>query len=152
MAEKKRIVREASESRQERIKHRERKVAIRSRSEWLRMAQTVFNQFIRKRDENELCASCGRNHQGQWHAGHYLSVGARPELRFNEYNVHKQCAPCNNHLSGNVVNYRKRLVDKIGQDKLHWLEGHHDPKHYTIDDIKEIISTYKAKIKELTID
>ena len=35
-----------------------------------------------ERDFDKPCVSCGNYHQGQWHAGHYLTVGARPELRF----------------------------------------------------------------------
>jgi hypothetical protein len=127
-----------------------RKDKLKSRAEWLKDAQAVFNKFIRLRDEKDACISCGRHHQGQYHAGHYLTVGACPELRFNELNVHKQCAPCNNHLSGNLVNYRIRLIDKIGLDKVEWLEGQHDPLKITIPEIKDLIAEYKAKIKAIT--
>ncbi|AOF54452.1 protein NinG [Rodentibacter caecimuris] len=130
---------------------RERKVKLKSRSEWLKEAQSVFNKFIRLRDKDEPCISCGRYHQGQWHAGHYRSVGACPELRFCELNVHKQCAPCNDHKSGNVIEYRINLVKKIGADKVEWLERQdHDPKKYTIEDCKEIIQYYKEQIKGMT--
>ncbi|MCQ9120972.1 protein NinG [Rodentibacter pneumotropicus] len=137
----------------EKQKLKERKTRLRSRSEWLKEAQSVFNKFIRLRDKDEPCISCGRYHQGQWHAGHYRSVGACPELRFCELNVHKQCAPCNDHKSGNVIEYRINLVKKIGADKVEWLERQdHDPKKYTIEDCKEIIQYYKAKVKELERD
>lgn len=129
---------------------RERREAIRSRAEWLKLAQAEFNKFIRKRDEHLPCISCGRNHQGQWHAGHYLSTGAHPELRFNENNCHRQCQPCNTHLSGNVLNYRHALKEKIGTDELLKLEGPHDPKKWTIDELKEIITLYRKKTKELS--
>lgn len=128
---------------------KEKKLALRSRSEWLKLAQAEFNKFIRKRDDKLPCVSCGRHHQGQSHAGHYLSTGARPELRFDEANCHKQCAPCNNHLSGNIVLYRKALVHKIGQDEVDRLEGAHLPKKWTIDDLKGIIAIYRKKTKEL---
>ena len=64
-------------------------------------------------------------------------------------NVHKQCAPCNNHKSGDIVNYRIELVKRIGADKVDWLEGPHDPKRYTIEDLKTIKADYLAKTKEL---
>ena len=134
----------------ERAERRERKAKLKSRSEWLKDAQSVFNKFIRLRDKNEPCISCGKYHTGQYHAGHYRSVGACPELRFCELNVHKQCAPCNDHKSGNIIEYRINLVKKIGVDKVEWLERQdHEPKKYTIEDCKEIIKYYKAKIKEL---
>lgn len=135
---------------EERAEKRERKAKLKSRSEWLKDAQSVFNKFIRLRDKNEPCISCGKYHTGQYHAGHYRSVGACPELRFCELNVHKQCAPCNDHKSGNIIEYRINLVKKIGVDKVEWLERQdHEPKKYTIEDCKEIIKYYKAKIKEL---
>lgn len=125
------------------------KEKIKTRSEHLRKAQTVFNAFIRERDKNEPCISCGRYHTGQYHAGHYRSVGACPELRFCELNVHKQCSACNNHKSGNIIEYRINLVKKIGVEKVEWLEGYHDPKKYTIEQIKQIKAEYKQKLKEL---
>jgi hypothetical protein len=128
---------------------RRRKVALKSRSDWLKEAQTVFNKYIRLRDAELPCVSCGRFHEGQWHAGHYLSVGAHPELRFNELQVWKQCMPCNSHLSGNQVNYRIELIKRIGLDKVEWLESKHESLKLTIDEIKILIAEYKSKIKQL---
>lgn len=144
--EDKKQLREAKRERQELKKAKER---VKTRGEWLKEAQAAFNKFIRLRDSEEPCISCGRFHKGQYHAGHYLTVGAHPELRFEELNNNKQCAPCNNHLSGNLVNYRINLIKKIGLDKVEWLEGPHDPKHYTIDDIKEIKDKYNKLAREL---
>jgi len=131
---------------------RRRKVALKSRSDWLKELQTVFNKFIRLRDDKLPCVSCGRFHEGQWHAGHYLSVGAHPELRFNPINVWRQCMPCNSHLSGNQVNYRIELIKRIGLDKVEWLEGPHEPLKLTIEEIKTLIAEYKMKIKAHSSD
>jgi hypothetical protein len=125
------------------------KEAIKSRSDWLKDAQTIFNKFIRLRDEHNPCISCGRYHTGQYHAGHYRSVGSSAHLRFSELNCHRQCSVCNNHLSGNIMHYRRGLIAKIGEQAVEQLEADQTPKHYTIDDIKEIIQIYKAKVKEL---
>jgi len=119
------------------------------RSFQLKKTQQIFNKYIRLRDSNEPCISCGRFHQGQYHAGHYRTVGASPELRFDERNCHKQCSPCNNHLSGNIVNYRIRLLHVLGSEVLGELEGPHEPKKYTIDELKELQVKYKSKTKEL---
>lgn len=129
--------------------HKERKERVKTRPEWLREAQTAFNTYIRERDKNEPCISCQRYHAGQYHAGHYLSVGAMPELRFNELNCHKQCAPCNNHLSGNIALYRINLIKKIGMDRVEWLEGPHELQKLDIDQIKAIKQKYKEKLKAL---
>ncbi len=129
--------------------HREAKVKAKTRAQWMKEAQAAMNLFIRLRDRLEPCISCGRQHQGQWHAGHYRSTKAAPELRFEELNIWKQCQPCNTHLSGNIVEYRKNLVKKLGVERVEWLEGKHEPKHYTIDDLKAIKSRYTAMAKEL---
>ena len=122
---------------------------LKSRATWAKEAQTAFNLFVRLRDADQPCISCGRHHQGQYHAGHYLSVGARPELRFEELNVAKQCAPCNTHLSGNAVLFRKALLEKLGVEVVEWLEGPHATKHYSVDDLKQIKADYTAKAKQL---
>lgn len=136
-------------ARKERKERQEGLKALKRRADYLKEAQTAFNAFIRARDADLPCISCGRHHGGQYHAGHFRSVGAQPALRFNEANVHKQCAPCNNHLSGNVVEYRIRLVQKIGVAAVELLEIEHEPARYTIEDAQRIKETYKAKLKAL---
>lgn len=121
---------------------------LKTRSQWAREAQAAFNLFIRERDAGLPCISCGRQHQGQWHAGHYLSVGARPELRFCESNVHKQCAPCNNNLSGNIVLYRLSLASRIGNAGVDWLEGPHPTRKYTVHELEAIKKEYVARARE----
>lgn len=129
---------------------RQRKQKLKTRQEWLKDAQTVFNKFIRLRDEGIACISCGRNSGAKMNAGHYLSVGAHPELRFNEFNVHLQCEHCNSYKSGNQAQYRPRLIEKIGLQQVEMLEGPHEPLKLTIEDIKELIAEYKAKIKHFS--
>lgn len=137
------------QTKSDRLKKKERLNALKTRSGWLRDLQDVFNEFIRLRDVDLPCISCGRYHQGQWHAGHYRSVGACPELRFDENNVHKQCSVCNNHKSGNAIEYRINLVRKIGESEVERLEQKHPPLKLTVDEIKELIKVYKSKVKEL---
>ena len=145
------LVREEQEKKK-RKELKQRKEKLKSRSDWLREAQAEFNKFIRLRDKNEPCISCGRFHNGQYHAGHYRTVGGNPELRFEELNCHKQCSVCNNHKSGNIVEYRINLARKIGEEALAWLEGPHDPLKLTIDEIKELKAKYKAKCREIEKD
>ncbi len=132
----------------EKKQHREAKKKLKDndRSFQLKKTQTIFNKFIRIRDEKEPCISCGRHHKGQYHAGHYKSVGSSPELRFEPLNNNKQCSACNNYLSGNLSLYRVNLIAKIGIDKVEWLEGPHEPKRYTIPELKEL----QVKFKLLT--
>ncbi len=139
-----------AEKKEQRKIDKQRKEALKSRSDWMKEAQAEFNRFIRLRDAHLPCISCGTHTAPQWAAGHYRTVGANPELRFNELNVHKQCNKnCNESLSGNIIEYRKGLLKKIGAEALEWLEGPHDPAKLSIDDIKAIKATYRAKCREL---
>lgn len=140
---------EAIRKRAERKKTKEARLRIKTRSQWLGELQIIVNRFVRLRDAKLPCISCGRYHTGQYHAGHYRTVGASPELRFNEFNINKQCSSCNNHLSGNIVNYRINLINKIGIEQVEWLEGKHEPLKLSIEDIKAIKAHYTQRCKEL---
>jgi len=129
--------------------YRADKKRIKSRSDWLKEAQAAVNRYVRLRDAGRPCISCGRHHQGQYHAGHYRSVGSSPELRFELSNINLQCAPCNNHLSGNIVEYRKGLIEKIGLPMVEWLEGPHAAKKYTVEEIEGIKAEYVRLAKEI---
>lgn len=132
-----------------------RKDKLKSRNEYIKEAQKAFNKYIRLRDRDLPCISCGDNKQdnyltgSRWDCGHYRSVGANPELRFEPLNAARQCVKCNRDHSGNIVNYRIELEKRIGKEKLEWLEGPHPPKKYTIEDLIEIKELYKEKIKKL---
>lgn len=127
-----------------------RKEKLKGRGDYAKTAQDAFNAFIRARDAGQPCISCGTTADVQYCAGHYRTVGACPELRFEPLNVHRQCNKnCNLEKSGNIVEYRIRLVKKIGAEALAWLEGPHEPKKYTIDDLKQIAALYRLKLREL---
>lgn len=133
-----------------------RKEKLKSRADHLREAQAAVNEYVRLRDAHLPCISCDSmpsDHDlitgSRWDAGHYRSVGACPELRFEPLNIHRQCVKCNRNLSGNAVEYRLRLVTRIGADKVDWLEGPHSAHKYTVDEIKTIKAEYRAKTREL---
>jgi hypothetical protein len=119
-------------------------------SDWLKIAQQTFNKFIRERDKGQLCISCGQYINGVKHASHYFSSGGHSNVRFNENNVHVSCYKCNVELSGNLLNYQIAIRDKIGGEeliKLHELA--HVTKKWTIEELQEINTVYKEKLKEL---
>lgn len=126
-----------------------RKEKLKSRADHMKDTQKAFNAWVRERDANLPCISCGRHHPGKYDAGHYRTVKSNPALRFEPLNCHKQCVPCNQHLSGNIVNYRVELVKRVGIDQVDWLEGPHEPKKYTIEQLKAMTAEYRAKTREL---
>lgn len=125
------------------------KERLKTRAGHLREAQAAFNKWVRLvKDKDQPCISCGTQKPDiQYHASHYRSVGACPELRFEPLNVWKSCSKCNKWLSGNLIPYREALKAK-GVD-LEWLEGPHPPLKLSIDDIKAIKSTYTSNLKAL---
>ena len=133
----------------ERKETRERKQAMKTRSDWMKEAQAVLNRWIREvRDAGRPCISCGRHHEGQYHAGHYLARGSHPHLALVEVNLAKQCAPCNTHLSGNQLNFRIGLIDRIGIAAVEALEADQTPRKWTIEEIKAIKADYLNRLKE----
>lgn len=135
-----------------RKENKERKDKLRTKRDYLKTAQKEFNAYIRARDSGLPCISCGKADDGVANmrdCSHYRSVGSAPELRFEELNAHASCKKCNRYLSGNIVEYRLRLKEKIGQRSLNWLEGPHNMPKLTIDDLKILITTYRNKKKEL---
>lgn len=138
-------------ARKDRKDRQEGLAKLKRRADYLSEAQRAFNACRRAECELEglPCVSCGRHHHGQNHAGHFLSVGAHPNHRFNPLNVWLQCQPCNVHLSGNALNYRRELVRRIGAAAVEAMESDNTPKKWSIDDLKAIKAHYTAKLKEL---
>ncbi|MCM2493293.1 recombination protein NinG [Burkholderia glumae] len=139
----------AQAQRAERKDLRERLEKAKTRGEHLRELQGAFNAWVRARDDGRTCISCRRRTKGQWHAGHYRSVGSEPALRFEPDNVHLQCARCNLHLSGNLIKYRINLIKKIGIERVEWLEGPHVPKKLTIAEIQDMKQFYRAEVRRM---
>ena len=100
--------------------HRADKERVKPRAKWLSELQILVNQYVRLRDKDEGCISCDKpkSWDGQWHASHYHSRGRSSSLRFNLLNIWKSCSVCNSHLSGNLAEYRPKLIKKIGREKF----------------------------------
>jgi hypothetical protein len=128
---------------------RAKKLDLRTKSEWMKIAQGVFNKYIRTRDERQPCISCGNEIKGNnSNASHFYSSGGHSNLRFNEDNVHKSCIQCNMYLSGNLYEYSLRLPERIGEKKFEELKKlAMIEKKWELSEIKEIIEKYKNKTK-----
>lgn len=123
------------------------KKSLLTKSDYMKLAQQVFNAWIRMRDQNELCISCNKPPLKK-NAGHYFSSGGHSNVRFNEDNVHLQCEHCNTYLSGNLLNYQIGIEKRIGGERLMQLyELAHIEKKWTIDELQNIIKEYKSRIK-----
>jgi len=115
-----------------------------------KVVQRAVNKLVRLRDKDLPCVSC-QQWSNKFDAGHYINQGSSGALRYNLDNIHKQCSfKCNNNLSGNKIEYRIALIKKIGVEKVEWLEQHRtDTKHWTREELEELLEQTKQKIKEM---
>lgn len=128
-----------------------RKEALKTRADHAKEAQTVINRYVRLRDAHLGCISCNKpaSWGGQWHCSHFRSVGAAPHIRYNLWNMNRACSVCNNHLSGNIAGYRPKLIEKIGQNKVDWLESNHSAARHDIPYLKRIKAVFTKKCRRL---
>ena len=117
------------------------------KSTLLKLAQVVVNKYIRLRDTNLPCCSCGHFQGRQFHSGHYENVAGKQQLRFYTLNIHKQCSICNNYLSANLVPYRKFMINKYGIDKVEAIEANQERGNYTVEYLQRLIKVFRKKIK-----
>jgi len=126
--------------------------ALKTLQELAKEAEAAINRLVRIRDRDKPCVSCDRSASwgGQWHASHFKSVGSNSALRFNLWNIHKACSICNNHLSGNIDEYRKRLPSRIGLERVEWLDNHPRGRRYSAEYLRRLkrIANKRASMLE----
>lgn len=135
--------------REARAKWRERKAEVKPLKHWEGLTQRVVNDYIRERDRDLPCISCGTWTTVQWEAGHFRSRGKASHLRYHQDNIHAQCHHCNVHLSGNQQQYRINLIAKIGAERVEALENNNTPHRYTREELDAIRKRYRALLREL---
>lgn len=134
---------------------RQRREKLKGLAEWEKEAQAAFNRYIRWRDFGKDCAS----HDGPLisnsnyltgsavDASHYRSRGAASHLRFNVFNVHSACTRCNRQLSGNAVEFRIRLIQRIGIERVERLEADNTPRKFDIEYLKRIKAIFTRRAR-----
>lgn len=134
---------------------RQRRAARRSELKpiryWVQMTQRVFNDWRREMllADGHGCISCGTKTAFAWHAGHYRTTAAAPQLRFNPDNVWLQCSACNVHKSGNIEAYRAALVELIGEERVLALESNNETHRYTREELDGIRAKARADLRAL---
>lgn len=147
--ERKREKQRVAKEKADRIAWSKRKAAVKPLRHWEDVTQRVVNDYIRERDHDLPCISCGTFDTVQWEAGHYRSRGKASHLRYTEDNINKQCHHCNVQLSGNQQQYRIRLISKIGPERVEALENNNTPHRYTIEELEAIRKHYSALRRQL---
>lgn len=138
-----------------RLANRQAREALKTRGDWVREAQSAVNSYVRERDYGRACISCHSLPPETstltiqaFDAGHYRSRGAAPHLRFHLLNIHSQCKQCNRDLSGNVVEMRKGMVARLGEDRVQAIEHDDTPRQYSVDDLKRIKRIFAKRAKQ----
>lgn len=159
----------AQEAKKQRKADKDTRLRLKPRREWLAETQQAVNAFRRNEElaKGRGCISCGRTQAevqhfdgwkpgGLWDAGHFVGVGANPTIRLEPKNIWLQCKSCNagsgkyaRKAATVAVNYERNLRAQEGDELVDWLKGPHEPKKYTIDQLKELKAHYAAKLKEL---
>ena len=133
-----------------------RKKELKSVGDYVKEAQAAVNKYIRLRDRNKSCVSCGCKSvsvfggykgAGGWDAGHYRSRGSAGHLRFNLLNIHKQCVKCNRFNSGNAVDYRVELINRIGQDNVDKLESDNKTRKFTVEYLERVKRVFNKRAR-----
>lgn len=143
------LKRRREKEREERKELKVRKINARPKAYWIKQAQQAVNAFVRARDSNLPCVSCGTTSAAQWDAGHYRTTAAAPQFRFDPRQIHKQCSVCNQHKSGNIVPYRVELIKRIGIEIVEAIENNHERRSYTVEELKGIRDYYRLELKRL---
>jgi len=137
----------------ERAELRKRKKALRTRTRWYNLLQDEVNEYVRLRDWDKPCCTCGdHNSSHKFDAGHYLTVGGHPDLRFELTNIHKQCVNCNQYNGGRSDEYRDFMIRTYGQAHIDWLKGPHPTlkeQFPTTQSIEDEIKRYRALNRKL---
>nr|WP_145555723.1 recombination protein NinG [Yersinia canariae] len=143
------LKRRQEKEREERKELKVRKINAQPKKYWIKQAQQAVNAFVRARDSNLPCVSCGTTSAAQWDAGHYRTTAAAPQFRFDPRQIHKQCSVCNQHKSGNIVPYRVELIKRIGIEVVDAIENNHERRSYSIEELKGIRDYYRLELKRL---
>lgn len=141
----------AKEAKDERKQHRKKLADSKPKKYWLKKAEEAVNRYVRLRDSHLGCCSCDlpSTWEGQWHASHFRSVGAASAVRYNLWNIHKGCSVCNNHRSGNIIEYRPRLIAKIGAEKVDWLMAQNQRADYSVEYLQRLQKVMLKKSNRL---
>ena len=116
--------------------------------------QVIFNKYIRLRDSDKPCVSCGKYNKLQ--AGHYFAVKNYDAFRFDERNVHGECAGCNCFDESHLIGYTNNIKNRLSEEDLESL--HNEVQLYKQNrlaykwdrpTILELIEVYKEKVLQL---
>lgn len=132
---------------------RERRIALKTKSQWRSEAQEAFNRYVRLRDAGKPCISCGRMPEqklgGTMDCGHYRTRGAAAHLAFNLHNTAAQCVYCNRDRAGAQKAFELGLIERIGADRVEALNNNNTARKFDIPYFQRIKSIFNRRARHL---
>ena len=135
----------------EKAKDKVTREKLKKKSAWEEECRAIVQKIARIRDRNDGCISCHlpANWGGQWHGSHFRSHGAASAVQFHLWNIHKSCSSCNRDKGGNIIDYRPRLIAKIGQDRVDWLMAQNKTVRLDMDYYKRFKAVMGKRLRRL---
>lgn len=137
--------------------------------EWQhKQTQPAFNRlrvleeilWFQDRGLQPECISCGSTSGVTWSCGHYKTVGANRQLRYERDNTFLQCwFNCNKNKSGNIQGTRTErgliqgLYERFGREEadriIDFCETKKEIKRWTWQELEENRAEYRKEIRRL---
>lgn len=113
----------------------------------------IFSIFIRMAfsdsDGVAECYTCRTRHKWQnLENGHFIGR-QYTMLRWNRKNVRPQCHVCNGFNEGNKAEYRRRLVEDVGEQEVLWLEANKKKRRHSRTELEMMIAHYNNVVTGL---
>lgn len=149
---KRRRMQEMNVQKADRKAIREKKDKAKTITQHAEDTQKPVNAFIRWRDKDKGCISCGKPLRGTFHAGHYKPVGRGLNwaIRYHHDNIFGQCVECNHFKSGNQAAMRDGVLERIGAERLAFIEGPHPDAKFTVEELKQMAADHRHLLKQLS--
>ena len=114
----------------------------------------ICHKYIRLRDKEKPCISCGQDWHDDFQAGHFYKAELYSSLKFDETNINGQCPKCNLFLEGNESGYRVGIINRYSKGFLSLLDSKallEKKQGFKWDRTKlnKIQQYYKNKLKQL---
>ena len=119
----------------------------------LEKTKHIVHKYIRERDKDKPCISCGASYKSNFDAGHFYPSGKFSNIKFDFDNIHAQCVKCNRYNDGEFENYSLELPNRIGQDRFDALKKRATLskkffKKWTSFELSEIRANVKVLLKK----
>ena len=126
------------------------KESLKTLSDYKEDLQVKINLIVRLIDRGYPCIATD-SFDGKMNAGHYMSVGSNPTIRFHLENIWLQSVHSNKWKAGDTLRYQQGIIKNFGSEYLDYLNSLQQipPIRLTIEDIKQVLPICNDIIKEL---